>query len=65
MRLDADFIPHTHYRVSGWLEERWVISCAGEIGKHVCFKYRCRKASRFEYGAQDQQIKGSIGVITQ
>ena len=31
MRLDANFIPHTHYRVSGWLEERWVISpCDGK-----------------------------------
>ena len=24
MRLDVNFIPHTHYRVSGWLKERWV-----------------------------------------
>ena len=24
MRLDVNFIPHTLYRVSGWLEERWV-----------------------------------------
>lgn len=25
MRLDANFIPRAHYRVSGWLEERWII----------------------------------------